>query len=195
MINPIPASLARASVAAAVLAVSMVASGSANASIMMTSYTETATSFQAVYAFTPDATLSDGVPNLGGSWETLVNQTYLPAVPLVSPQTWTFEWQAAHIATPHAGELPLLLTSLGVCSITSGLTGTFCDTTTQVPHLLGGHYDEYRFWLELTDSSGYAHLTGTHVGAVPVPAAAWLFGSGLAGLMAAGRRKRGSIRG
>lgn len=190
MINASRVSLAHAGMTAATLALAVATSGVANASITMTSYTETATSFQAVYAFTPDITLSDGAPNLGSSWETLVNQTYLPAVPLVSPETWTFEWQGAHLATPHTGELPLLLAALGTCSITSGLTGTFCDTTTQVPHLLGGHSDEYRFWLELTDSSGYAYFTGTHVSEVPVPAAAWLFGSGLAGMVALGRRRK-----
>lgn len=190
MTNARRASFVHAGISAAALAMAGMASGVANASITMTSYTETATSFQAVYAFTPDITLTDGTPNLGSSWETLVNQTYLPAVPLVSPETWTFEWQGAHLATPHTGELPLLLTTLGTCSITSELTGTFCDTTTQVPHLLGGHSDEYRFWLELTDSSGYAYFTGTHVSEVPVPAAAWLFGSGLAGMVALGRRRK-----
>jgi hypothetical protein len=181
--------------AAAVLAISAATGSVANASIVMTSYTETATSFEAVYAFTPNISPLDGVSNLGDSWETLVNQTYQPAVPLISPETWTFEWQGAHIATQHTGELPLLLTALGACSIGSGLTGTFCDTTTQVPHLAGHHYDEYRFWLELTDSSGYAFFSGTHVSEVPVPAAAWLFGSGLVGIVTLGRRNRPAVRG
>lgn len=179
--------ISQSGVIAAALALSALP-GAAQASITLVDYTETTTTFSAQYAFTPDITLTDGEANLGSSWETLLNQTFEPAVPLVSPDTWTFEWQGAHIATPHAGELPLLLTSLGVCSITAGLTGTFCDTTTQVPHLLGHHYDEYRFWLELTDSSGYAYFTGTHE--VPIPAAGWLLGSGLVGLVGIARRRK-----
>lgn len=178
----------------------MGATASAHASLVMTGYTETATSFEAVYAFTPD--ISPDVETSGlGSWTATLTQLYVPGVPLISPAQFTFAWAGAHLATPHSGELPLLLADLGTCTVDAGsLTGTFCDTTTQIPHLdldnlLYQHYDEYHFWLDLVSGGGYAYLTGTHVGAVPVPAAAWLFGSGLAGLMAAGRRKRGSIRG
>jgi hypothetical protein len=114
---------------------------------------------------------------------------------LLSPASYTFAWAGAHLATPHAGELPLLLADLGTCTFeASSLTGTFCDTTTQVPHLdldnlLYQHYDEYHFWLDLVSGGGYAYLTGTHVGEVPVPAAVWLFGSGLVGLTAVARRR------
>lgn len=155
--------------------------GSAQASITMVDYTEDDLSFSAKYAFTPDLSTPDLESNLG-SWETLLTQTYEPAVSGVSPETWTFVWEGAHV--------PLSLTALGSCSITAGQTGTFCDTTTQVPHAPGGDSDEYRFWLELTDSSGYAYFTGAHVSAVPVPAAAWLFGSGLMGLIGIARRRK-----
>ena len=175
--------------AGALAAALSAATMSAQGSVSLVDYTETVTSFSAKYAFTPDITLTDGVSILGDYWETLLNQTHEPAVSGVSEATWTFEWQGAHLATPHDDELPLLLTTLGTCSITAGLTGTYCDTTTQVPHLLGHHYDEYRFWLELTNSSGYAYFTGTHVSEIPVPAAAWLLGSGLLGLIGVARRK------
>jgi hypothetical protein len=177
------------------------ATGTSHAAIVLSSYNETANSFEAIFAFTPDITPLDAEITGLGNWTATLTQTYIPGIPLISSAQYTFAWAGAHLATPHPGELPLLLADLGTCTIGAGsLTGTFCDTTTQIPHLdldnlLYQHYDEYHFWLELVSGGGYAYLTGTHVGEVPVPAAAWLFGSGLAGLMAAGRRKRGSIRG
>lgn len=185
--------------ALAALAVATVFSAVANtasASITLTSYTENATSFQAVYSFTPDITPLDGQTTGLGDWTATLNQSYSPAVPLVSPAQYVFAWAGAHLATPHAGELPLLLADLGTCTIAAGsLTGTFCDTTTQVPHLdltnlLYEHYDSYHFWIDLVSGGGYAYLTGSHVSAIPVPAAAWLLGSGLAGLVAVSRRSR-----
>lgn len=170
----------------------------ASASITLTSYTENATSFQAVYSFTPDITPLDGETTGLGDWTATLTQTYSPAVPLISPAQYVFAWAGAHIATPHSGELPLLLADLGTCTIAAGsLTGTFCDTTTYVEHLdltnlLYEHFDTYHFWVDLVSGGGYAYLTGSHgdVSAVPVPAAAWLLGSGLAGLVAVSRRSR-----
>lgn len=165
-------------------------SGTANATIALTSYSENANSFQAVYSFSQTITPLDAETTGLGNWTATLTQTYNPAVPLVSPAQYIFAWSGAHLATPHAGELPLLLADLGTCAIDAGtLTGTFCDTTTNVPHLLDQHYDQYHFWLELDSGGGYAYLTGTHVGEVPVPAAVWLFGSGLIGLAGVARRR------
>lgn len=187
-------SVARHGALTAAMVMAAVAGSAANASITLTSYTENTTSFQAVYSFTPDITPLDGETTGLGDWTATLTQTYSPAVPSVSPAQYVFAWAGAHLATPHAGELPLLLADLGTCTIAAGsLAGTFCDTTTQVPHLdpdnlLYQHYDEYHFWLDLVSGGGYAYLTGTH-SEVPVPAAAWLFGSGLLGLTAVARRK------
>lgn len=175
--------------------------GIADASVALYSYSENTTSFQAVYSFTPDITPLDGQSTGLGSWTANLTQSYTPAVPSVSPASYVFSWEGAHVATPHAGELPLLLANLGTCSIdAASLTGTFCDTTTDVPHLdldnlLYQHYDQYHFWLELVSGGGYAYLTGTHVGEVPVPAAAWLLGSGLFGVAVAGHRKKTAAHG
>lgn len=202
MISSNQVSFVRASVAAVIMSVSAVASTAANASITLVSYAEDATSFSAVYAFSPTVTLFDAETTGLGSWTATLTQTYSPADPILNPVAdFTFAWAGAHLATPHAAELPLLLADLGTCTISAGsLTGTFCDTTTAVPHvglyeLLDPHYDEYHFWLDLVSGGGYAYLTGTHVGEVPVPAGAWLFASGLAGIVSLGRRNRLPARG
>lgn len=162
----------------------------AHASVATTSYTENTESFQAVYAFTPDIVPTDGESHLLGDWAAVLNQTNTLGL-------FTFAWAGAHLATPHAGELPLLLADLGTCTLNNitSLTGTFCDTTTTVTHLSLPDYDHndvYHFWLDLTNGSGYAYFTGEHVvvSAVPLPAAVWMFGSGLVGMATIGRRNR-----
>ena len=164
--------------------------GAAEASVTLTSYTENATSFEAVYVFTPDITPLDSETSGLGNWSAILTQTYLPAVPLVSPAQYVFNWEGIHLSTPHAGELPILLPTVGLCTIdAASLTGTFCQETVDVPHLLGHHYDQYSFMLELVSGGGYATFTGTHLSAIPVPAAAWLLISGIGGLAAVARRK------
>ena len=161
-----------------------------HASIALTSYTENATAFQAIYAFTPDITPLDGETSGSGSWSATLTQTYSPAVPLISPAQYIFNWEGLHSAMPHAGELPNLTPTAGSCTIdAASLTGTFCEQTVNTPHLPGDHYDQYTFMLELVSGGGFATFTGTHISAVPVPAAAWLLISGIGGLAAVARRK------
>src|SRR5690606_10947620 len=87
----------------------------AEASVTLTSYTENATSFEAVYAFTPDITPLDGETSGLGNWSAILTQSYLPAVPLVSPAQYVFNWEGIHLSMPHAGELPILLPTVGLC--------------------------------------------------------------------------------
>ena len=171
-------------------AVVFAAANVTEASVTLTSYTENVTSFEAVYAFTPDITPLDSETSGLDNWSAILTQSYLPAVPLVLPAQYVFSWEGIHLSTPHAGELPILLPTVGQCTIdAASLTGTFCQETVDVPHLIGGHYDQYSFMLELVSGGGYATFTGAHVSAIPVPAAAWLLVSGIGGLAAVARRK------
>lgn len=176
---------------------------SVQASLVLSSYTDDEYSFTAVYNVTSDASLIAGFATNGilDNWQTTLTQTYTPAVLLGPAAKYTFVWAGAHLAHPHAFELPLLLVDLGTCDIPStGLTGTYCETTTYVDHLAINdipslstfHQDVYTFKLELMNGTGTATITGTHadLSQVPVPAAVWLFASGLGGMVAVGRRKK-----
>ena len=172
------------------LALSGLLSGTAQASIVLTDYTETATSFEAVYAFTPDVTPLDAETSGLGSWSATTTQSYMAGA-LGGPGTMIFTWEGIHTAAPHNGESPMLLPTAGECRFSAGVTnGRVCDWTATSPHALGTHYDEYNFVLDLVNGGGYAVFSGAHIGQVPVPAAAWLLGSGLIVLAATrGRRK------
>ena len=175
------------------LALSGPLSGVAQASIVLTDYTETATSFEAIYAFTPDVTPLDAEASGLGSWSATTTQSYL-AGSLGGPGTMIFTWEGLHTAAPHDGESPSPLPTAGECRFSAGVTsGRVCDWTAMSLHPLGTHYDEYRFVLDLDNGGGYAVFSGVHVGEVPVPAAAWLLGSGLA-VLAATRARRKSSR-
>ena len=175
------------------LASSGLLSGVAQASIVLTDYTETATSFEAIYAFTPDVTPLDAEASGLGSWSTTTTQSYVAGL-LGGPGTMIFTWEGMHTAAPHDGESPLPLPTAGECRFSAGVTtGRVCDWTATSPHGLGTHYDEYRFVLDLDDGAGYAVFSGIHIGEVPVPAAAWLLGSGLT-VLATTRVRRKSSR-
>lgn len=190
MKNKAPRFAAKCGMAALVAVCSAGVVTSASASIFLTSYSETATSFEAVYAFTPDISALDVETSGPGDWSATLTQTYVPAVPSVAPAEYVFEWEGMHLSTPHAGELAILSPTVGSCTIdAASLTGTYCQQTVDVPHPLGSHFDQYTFMLELISGGGYATFTGTHIGEVPVPAAAWLLISGIGGLAALARRK------
>ena len=170
---------------AIVLALSGPLSGAAQASIVLADYTETATSFEAIYAFTPDVTPLDAEASGLGSWSATTTQSYLAGL-LGGPGTMIFTWEGIHTAAPHDGESPVPLPTTGECRFSAGVTsGRVCDWTATSPHPLGTHYDEYSFVLDLANGGGYAVFSGAHIGQVPVPAAAWLLGSGLIVLAAA----------
>ena len=167
-------------------------SGTAQASIVLADYTETATSFEAVYAFTPDVTPLDAEASNLGSWAATTTQSYLAGL-LGGPGTMIFTWEGLHTAAPHDGESALPLPTAGECRFSAGVTsGRVCDWTATSPHPLGAHYDEYRFVLDLVSGGGYAVFSGAHVGEVPVPATAWLLGSGLTVLITTRMRGKSS---
>lgn len=75
--------------------------------------------------------------------------------------------------------------------LADGLTGS---ATNYSISLLGidppaGNWIHFRFW-ETGDNTDGVFLDNIRVTAVPVPAAAWLFGSALLGLVAVGKRRK-----
>lgn len=83
-------------------------------------------------------------------------------------------------------------------SVHTGATGTFANGIGNFSWsgVYGTAYSlDYRATVPVGDPSGFGgiafewHLEGTVVSAVPVPAAAWLLGSGMVALLGVGRRK------
>lgn len=73
-------------------------------------------------------------------------------------------------------------TSTAATGTVSGCVGNTCNFD------LSWH--SYITTAPFAGQTGYWHLTGSVVTAVPVPAAVWLFGSGLLGLVGVARRKK-----
>jgi len=64
------------------------------------------------------------------------------------------------------------------------------DSFTLTANLKAGAFAANFLGLSTTDVLGDISFTGSTVSAVPVPAAVWLFGTGLIGLVGAGKRKK-----
>lgn len=154
------------------------ASGLVSASIALTGYSENAGSFTATYAFTPDP--SPGfVPPPGSLWNASLSEAFTPTN--LGAGTFSFNWSGSHPPTGVA--------AAGNCTFSNSvLTGTPCNQSMSVAD--GTATDNYSFVVNLISGGGTATFTGTHTAAVvPLPAAAWLFGSGLVGVGLSARKK------
>jgi hypothetical protein len=177
-----------------------------HAGLVLTSFSETPTWFEATYAFSPTPT-PDLELNVGQYWTAEIDLVYNPAL-LFIPASFTMTWTGIHKGTdllltgPHGTEL-LGTNVIGVCNFpASTLNGVVCNQTQNTPHLdlallSPDHMDVYDFDVSLVSGGGTVTFTGCHNNecgpVVPVPAAAWLLGSGILGLAAVARRKKSLI--
>jgi len=141
--------------------------------------TETADAFSITYAFSATAALPDLESWIGTYWQSEITTTWNGG------SSFTFDWSGHHDGTPPYGS--------GICNFdSSSPDGTYCVLTDVALHAPDG-VDEYNFQLDWV-GGGTVTLTGNHypesAPAVPVPAAVWLFGSGLAGLLGFACRKK-----
>ena len=151
-----------------------------HAGLTYVSDTETADAFSITYAFSATAALPDLESWIGTYWQSEITTTWNGG------SSFTFDWTGHHDGTPPTGS--------GVCNFDSSSSdGTYCVGSDVAFHAPDG-VDEYNFQLDWAGGGGTVTLTGNHypesVSAVPVPATAWLFGSGIAGLAAFARRRK-----
>ncbi len=151
-----------------------------HAGLTYDSGTETPNAFSVTYDFSAAAALPDLETWIGTYWQSEITTTWNGG------SSFTFNWSGHHDGTPPTGS--------GVCNFdSSSPDGTYCVGTDVALHA-PDQVDEYNFQLDWVGGGGTVTLTGNHypgsVSAVPVPATAWLFGSGIAGLAAVARRRK-----
>lgn len=141
------------------------------------SQTETADAFSVTYAFLATADAPDVDNWVGTYWQSSITTTWNTG------SSFSFNWNGHHDGTPPNGT--------GLCNFdSSSPNGTYCQATDVVLHGLD-EVDEYNFKLDWVSGGGTVTLTGSHYPqTVPIPATAWLFGSGIAGLVAFARRRK-----
>ena len=89
----------------------------------------------------------------------------------------------------------LLTTNLALASVTDSITG-FNTIPTEAPNSIDMGFDLHSLWQERTIQANHSYTpaesdtTDNTPTPVPAPAAAWLFGSGLLGLLGLGRKRK-----
>lgn len=151
-----------------------------NAALIETVVTDTATELKITWVWTENGNEFDQ-PDPPNNWATGIDVS-------LAEGDWTVSDKVIrHVTDPDTGES--LAPSVGLSvTFADAEAGIFTDVATTA------HGDHFDIW-DLTVTLGAANthlieLTGEHVSNVPLPAAAWLFGSGLLGLVGMARRKK-----
>lgn len=137
---------------------------------------------------------SEGSNNATGSYSTSIGQTRGATVTMSNEFPFTDTWSIV-VGAGEKAKLDII-NSTGGSSINSFATAAYSNSslTTLIPafdyaNIIGNGTTQY--WFKVTGFSGNndKYSVTTAVSAVPVPAAAWLLGSGLVGLVSYRKRK------
>lgn len=151
-----------------------------------------------VGSFTYDAAISHGngtshiatayaAATAGGVWSTSITQIRPWSFPAYTDHSISYDDEA--VPGPiEAERLNFTLNFLpGTFSVPPGQGSVYSGEAWQLDRFIGGTFFMIHYYPDFT--TGFVKGTIDHVSAVPVPAATWLFGSGLLGLANAARRK------
>ena len=174
------------------------------------SYVDTSRSYEADYEFqgspyAANLTIGSHATSSQHSAVTMVNDTTIP--PAAIPQFWLDQGLPSTLSSPAdgvwlggysndftyggaSGENGLIYSIDFIDLGGTAITGTSLPSTA----LLTGNYDLVVFQLQQWTNGSQVYqaygVLANNLSTVPVPAAVWLFGSGLLGLAAVGKRKK-----
>jgi hypothetical protein len=157
----------------------LVFSGNAFAALAGTVQEDTISYFSGSWSWSPEEASTSVI---GKNWSTSLGL-------VLTGDTWNGTLSVGHLVNPHTGEtLPDIITK--TFSFNNTAYGNVFSENFSIAHPgPEGHSDDYSFVFNRSKSSDNTSITLSGIHPTPIPAAAWLLGSGLLSIVGIRRKK------